>query len=231
MQPQPDFLFRTPTTTLGVRVGFASPRGSSEIYDFTSEQLTFQSSALDGASFGVQLGLRASERLEVQFDLYTTRGQTRTEFRDWVDLDDLPIQQSTYLSRVPLTVSLKAYLTERGRSVSRFAWIPARWAPYVGAGGGRMWFLFEQWGDWVDENPDDPDEGATIFTATYVEKGAAYTGHVLAGVDFSLGARFVLNAEGRYLWASAPMSGGDFDFFDNIDLSGVHVTAGISARF
>lgn len=221
----PDFLFKTPTGTLGFRAGFASPRASSEVWSFSRDQLTLGSSAMNGMHWGVQLGLRATDRLEVAIDLSSSRAETTSEFRHWVDTNDLPIEQNTFLSRVPFTVSLKAYLADRGQSVSRFAWVPAPLTPYVGAGAGMLWYVFEQHGDWVDFETLD------IFTDTFRSDGKTPTAHVLAGFDVSLGPRFLFNTEGRYLWASAPMDELDFDGFDDIDLSGFQVTAGIAVRF
>jgi hypothetical protein len=128
-----------------------------------------------------------------------------------------------------LTASIKWYVADRGRSISRFAWIPADWAPYVGAGGGVLWYVFEQDGEWVDEDLADP-ECCDIFRGTFRSDGRVPTAHLMAGADFSLGPRFLLNAEGRYLWASGSMSG-DFVGFDDIDLSGFQATAGIAVRF
>jgi hypothetical protein len=224
-QPLPDFLFRTPPATLGLRVGFASPRADSEVFDFTRDQLTLGSSAFDGVTFGAQLGIRVTDRLEIAIDGALSSSETRTEFRDWVDVDDRPIEQTTMLNRLPLTVSVKGYLRDRGRSISRFAWIPAAWTPYVGAGAGVMWYAFEQDGDWVDFETLD------IFYDNFRSAGSTPTMHLLGGLDVSLSPRFLLNTEGRYLWASAPMDGRDFVGFDDIDLSGFQLTAGLSVRF
>lgn len=221
----PDFLFKAPRATLGVHVGFAAPRGQSEVFDFTREQLTFERSELDGASFGAQLGIRASERVEIALDVASVRSQTRTEFRDWVDTDDRPIEQTTYFTRVPASLSAKLYLAERGHSVSRFVWIPAKVAPYLGAGAGLTWYVFEQDGDWVDF------ETYEVFYDNFRSDGRAETVHAMGGLDVSLGPRFFLNTEARYLWGKAPMDDGDFVGFDDIDLSGFTVTAGLSVRF
>ena len=76
--------------------------------------------------------------------------RTTQLLREFTDNNDLPIQQSTKYRRVPLTVGLKYYLADRGRSVGEFAYIPSKIAPYVGVGAGAMWYKFEQNGDFVD---------------------------------------------------------------------------------
>lgn len=229
-QRSPDFLFRTPKVTLGVRAGLAAPRASSEIFEFAQDRLTLARSDFQTVGFGAQLGIRATDRLEIALDLSRDRSETRSEYRDWVGTDDLPIEQFTVLQRVPLTASLKWYLVDRGRSISRFAWIPADWAPYVGGGGGVLWYVFEQEGEWVDELPEDPGDCCDIVRLRLRSDGGVPTGHLMAGADISLGPRFLLNAEGRYLWASGSPSS-HFSEFDDIDLSGFQVTAGIAVRF
>ena len=73
------------------------------------------------------------------FNVGTSGSSTQSEFRCCLDNNDLPIQQTTTFHRVPLTAALKMYLGDPGRSIGRYAWIPNRVAPYVGAGGGAMW--------------------------------------------------------------------------------------------
>jgi hypothetical protein len=222
-----DFLFGAPDVTLGVHAGWASPRAGGDIFDFTREQLTVGKGDFASASWGLHLGVRATERLEVAVDMTFADAEARSELRNWEEEDGRPIEQTTRLRRRPLSVSLKGYLMDRGRSISRFAWIPAPVAPYVGAGAGIMWHSFEQSGDFVDDL--DPED-AFIYSDIYRSSGTSPTAHVLAGLDVSVGPRFVLTAEGRYLWASDEM-GRDFVDFDDIDLAGFQATAGISVRF
>lgn len=219
-----DFLFRTPAVSLGIRGGYALARASGEIFDFTREQLTLKRSDFNAPSFGGQLAVRVAPRVDVAVDVSVTHTRAMSEFRDWVDLDDLPIEQETEFRRVPLTFGVKAYLMDRGRSVGRFAWVPSRWAPYVGAGAGWVWYRFHQDGDFVDFETLD------IFPDTFTSNGRAPTLHVYGGADWSLGPSFFLTGEARYAWASADL-GGDFVDFDPVDLSGLQATVGLSVRF
>ena len=223
-QTPPDFLFRTPKVSLGIRGGFAAARASGEIFDFTRDQLTLKRSDFDAPSFGGQLAVQVTPRVDVAVDVSVAKTRSRSEFRDWVDNDDLPIEQETSFSRVPLTLGVKAYLKDRGRAAGRFAWIPNQWAPYVGAGAGWVWYRFDQDGDFVDFETLD------IFPDTFTSSGRAPTLHVYGGADWSLGPQFFLTAEARYAWASADM-GEDFVDFDPVDLSGPQVTVGLSVRF
>ena len=218
------FLFRSPTITVSLRGGYAVPSAGSEIYDFVQEQLTVEKRDFNSGTLAGEVAVQVSERVDIAFGLGFSRSVKRSEFRDWVGDDDLPIEQSTELSRIPITASAKVYLADRGRSVSRLAWIPARWAPYVGVGGGIVSYDFEQFGEFVDF------ETFGIFQDRLISSGKSGTAHVMAGADLSLNPRFLLTAEGRYSWASANMSD-DFSGFDSMDLSGFQATAGFAVRF
>jgi hypothetical protein len=223
-QAAPDFLFRTPTVSLGLRGGYAVARATGEIFDFTRERLTVERSDFNAPAFGGQLAVRIAPRVDVAVDVSVAQTRSRSEFRDWVDTDDLPIEQETEFQRVPLTFGVKAYLKDRGRQVGRFAWVPAQWAPYVGAGAGWVWYRFRQDGDFVDFETLD------IFKDNFTSSGRAPTLHLYGGADWSLGPNFFLTGEARYAWASAEM-GGDFVDFDPVNLSGLQATVGLSVRF
>ena len=101
-------------------------------------------------SIALDVAFRVSPRMDALFSVGTARSTMNSEFRDWLDNNDQPIRQSTVFQRVPLTGSIRVYLGNPGRSIGRFAWVPKRYAPYVGAGGGVMWYQFNQDGDFVD---------------------------------------------------------------------------------
>ena len=218
------FLFRRPSVTLGVRLGYAVPRAGSEVFDFTREQLTVDKSDFNALSFGGELAARVSERFDIALNGEFEKSDTRSEFRDWVDQDDLPIEQSTSFTRVPFTLGVKAYVMERGRRIGQFAWIPRKLNAYVGAGGGIVWYEFEQVGDFVDFDTEE------IFFEDFTSAGASPLGYLAAGVDYSLGPRWLVTTEARYTLAKAEMDR-DFVGFDDIDLSGLRAAVGISVRF
>src|SRR5204862_4355072 len=135
-----------------------------------------------------------------------------------------PIEQTTEFNRVPLTASVKAYLMPAGRSIGHFAWIPARIAPYVGAGGGVMWYRFQQQGDFI------AFDTLKVFTDSFDSNGWTPTVHALGGVEVSLGSRLAIATEARYEWARAPLDR-DFSGFNRIDLSGISFTSGVLIRY
>jgi hypothetical protein len=219
-----DFLFQKPSVTFGVRGGWAVPRARSEIFVFTTEQLTVDRSDLSGFAFQADLATRVRDRLDVTLSVGHSRSTVRSEFRAFVDTGDLPIEQTTRFQRTPVTIGVKAYLKDRGRSVSRIAWVPSGWAPYVGAGAGLMVYQFNQTGEFVDFDTLD------IFDKNFRSKGTTPAAHFATGLELSIGPHILATGEARYLWGRADMSR-DFVDFDRIDLSGFQITAGVAARF
>jgi hypothetical protein len=219
------FLFKPPVGTFGVRGGFAHASANSDIFTDATDFLTLDRGDFSGLGFGVDLAFRLSSRFDLAFGASYATAEHGSEFRDWTDQDDLPIEQTTAFRRMPLGATLKAYLTPRGRSIGSFAWIPARVAPYVGVGGGAMWYRFRQEGDFVDF------EDLGVFTDRIEDSGWAPMGHAVAGLDYSLGPRFLLTGETRYTYAKAEMDRTQFEGFDKIDLSGFSATIGVAVRF
>jgi len=217
------FLFHAPVFSFGVRGGFDRASAGSDVFSFVTKQLTLNRRDFSSATFGTDLAIPVSRSNDIVFDAGLTSVSRRSEFRDWVDQNNLPIEQTTSLRRVPLTVGVRHYLSPRGRSIGRFAWIPAVRTTYIGLGAGLMNYRFRQVGDFVDFQTLKilPDE----FTSN------AWTPvlHALAGAELSLGRFIMVTGEARYTWARGPM-GQDYVNFNRIDLSGVSVTTGLSFR-
>ena len=218
------YLFGAPSGSLTVRAGFDRASAGSDVFSFATDQLTLSRGDFSGIALGADLALSVAPRLDLVLSGGYAGSSHGSEFRRFVDQDDQPIEQTTSFLRVPLTGSVKAYLAPRGRAIGRLAWLPARVAPYVGAGGGAMYYRFEQEGDFVDYQTNDiyPDK---LSSSKWVP-----TAHGMAGLDYSLSPRFALTGEARYTWAKGELSN-DFSGFDRIDLSGISATAGIAVRF
>jgi opacity protein-like surface antigen len=223
-QSSPDFRFSSPSNTFGLRAGWVIHRADSEIYDFVSELLTLESSSFNGPAFAMDFGFRLSSRLDAVLGFEYSNRKRRSEYRDWVDENGIPIVQDSRLTQVPLTLSLKFYLVDRGRSVGQYAWVPTSVVPYIGGGGGMTWYRFEQVGEFVDFID------LAIFEDVFRSDGWTPSLHAFAGVDIKLNPSLGLVLEGRYQWASKDMSG-SFVGFDPIDLSGLRLMAGVHWKF
>jgi hypothetical protein len=218
------FLFKEPVGSFTLRGGFDHANAGSDLFAFTTKELTISRGDFSGPTLAADLAFVLTPRLDIVFSAGYSGTNTPSEFRGWVDQDNLPIEQTTTFQRVPLTMSLKAYLAPRGRTLGQFAWVPAKYSPFVGIGGGAMWYQFKQSGDWVDFQTND------VFPETLQSARWTPTAHILAGMDYSLSPRFALTGEGKYAWAKGNVSG-DFDGFDKIDLSGFTATLGFFVRF
>ena len=220
-RPAPDFLFGRPSGTLGLRVSWLSNRSGSDWYDFVTDQLTIDRKNFNGPGIGTDLGITISPRLDVMVGFDYSQSTTASEYRRFVDNNRLPIEQSTLQRGVNLTGGLKFALTERGREVGRLAWVPRKVVPYIGAGGGAMWFQVRQHGDFVDY------VDLSVFTDVFESKGWAPTAHAFGGVDVRVLRRAYVTFDARYTWASGNL-GPDWIDFDPIDLSGLRLSAGFN---
>jgi outer membrane protein W len=221
------FLFKRPTGSFSLRAGYALANAGSDVFSEATRQLTLDKNDFSAITWGGDISYSATPRTDLVFDGGYSSSSVPSEFREFTDNNDLPIQQSTKYRRVPLTVGLKYYLADRGRSVGEFAYIPSKIAPYVGVGAGAMWYKFEQNGDFVDFNTPDLE----IFSATLESKGWTPMGQGTAGVDYTIGPWLALTGEGRYQWARARLDPDVFSGFQKIDLSGFTGTVGFKVRF
>ena len=116
------FLFKQPSGTVGFRAGFDHASAGSDLFAFTTTQLTVDSGDFSAPTIAGDVSIRLARRADVMISVAHSRSRTRSEFRDWLDNNRLPIEQTTEFQRVPLTGSLKAYLVQPGRSIGHFAW-------------------------------------------------------------------------------------------------------------
>jgi len=121
---------------------------------------------------------------------------------------------------------VRVALAPRGTAVSRLAWIPGRVTPYVGAGGGMLWYQFTQAGDFIDVR----SRNLSVFTDVITSQGWTPSAHAFGGVDVRVHRRTFVAFEGRYLWADAALER-RFEGFEPIDLAGLRVSAGINVLF
>jgi hypothetical protein len=217
------FLFHAPSGSWTFRGGVQTATGHSDIFADVTDQLTVDRSDFNSPTFGTTFAMSVSARNDIVLDIsYATVSRT-SEFRDWVDNNDQPIQQETSLRRIPITLGLRHYITSRGRPIGEFAWIPARRALYAAVGAGMMEYKFHQVGDFIDF------QTLNVFHDEFVSQAWTPVVHAALGLDLALGSFTMVTTEGRYTYARAPMSA-DFVGYNNIDLSGLSVTVGLTFR-
>lgn len=229
-----DFLLKTPQITLSVRGGYSIPRagggnGTQSIWDFTRKHLTVETSDFAGPYVAAEVGVRASERLDLVLGFGYSASSTQSEFRDYIGADSLPIAQTTEFVTKPVTIGLKAYLMPRGRSIGSFAWVPRNFNAFAGIAGGMVWYRFEQYGEFVDYQTSE------IFVTNLQSAERGPTLQLFTGVDLGISRHMMLTGEARYSFAKGAIQHdyhgySDFAGFPDLDLAGLKVSAGITFR-
>ena len=218
------FLFERPQASISLRGGYSHASAGSDLFDEVTNTLTLRKGDFSGVALGSALGVSVAENVDVALDVGYMSTRTPSSYRSFVDNANREIQQTTQLQRAPATLGAKVYLAPRGRSIGRFAWIPTSVAPWVGAGAGFMWYRFRQEGDFVD------------FTTSNVRHdvlesdGFTPMAQGVAGLDVSIGARYALTGDVRYLAAKRPGLSADFKGYQPLDLSGVALSLGFTVR-
>ena len=98
--------------------------------------------------------------------------------------------------------NIKFALTERGREVGRFVWVPRTIVPFVGAGVGALYYSLKQVGDFIDFL-----DLTCVFPAVFKSEGWTPSVQVFGGVDVRVFKRLYVTVDGKYLWASTISTG------------------------
>lgn len=218
------FLFRTPTVRLGLTAGLSAPRARSDVFDFITEELTLGRGDFSAPAFSLSASFRVAPRVDVGLSTDFAGRTADSETRNFVGEDNLPVLQSTTLSRATVMATARLSLAAEGRAIGRYAWIPNRVVPFVGAGAGPVWYRLRQSGEFVDAQTLD------IFEDEFESSGWSLGAAGFGGADISVTPRYGITVEGRYLWAKGAMNG-DFSTYNKIDLSGYNASIGLFVRF
>lgn len=224
--PTPDFFFGRPDSSLAIRGSWVMARAGSDLFDFVQQELTIDNGNFNRAALAADYGIALTPRADAVIGVEVNKASVPSEYRNLVDNNRRPIEQTTSLTELNLTGNIRFALTPRGREIGRFAWVPSAVVPYIGAGGGMLWYRFQQTGDFVDAL----DPRRAIFTDMFKAQGWTPSAQVFGGVDVKLHGRWFLTLDGRYLWAAGAL-GNDFEGFDPIDLAGFRAGAGINILF
>jgi hypothetical protein len=222
--PSPDFFLGRPRASLGVRGNWFMASAKSDVFEFVTEHLTIERSSFNTPTFGAELAINVTSRIDVIAGFDVGKSSTPSEYRAFVDNNHLPIEQTTELKEFSVFGTVRYSLLPKGRSISRLAWIPRSVIPYAGAGAGLLSYTFFQTGDFVDF------QTSRVFTDVFRSSGWAPSWHVLGGADVQVYKHLFMSFEGKYLWSSADLEQ-KFVGFAPIDLSGARFGAGIHLVF
>ncbi len=194
--------------------GMFQPAADSQFWDEDFDTFTGSASSFDDLVFGTDYLWRTSRYGGVLFGVSFYEGTATQAYIDYVDGDGGDISHTTSLGLADLTA---AYVVRFGSATVR---------PYVGAGGGFVWWRLREEGYFIDFADDD----LPIVFATYQADQVTWELLALAGIDFRLSRQWSFFFEGRYRWAEDELNG-DFAGFGTIDLSGLQVVGGFSYNF
>lgn len=220
------YFFQQPTFSFSLRGSYDRPNAGSDVFSFVTEQLTLNKGSFASGGISADIGIRVSDRTELVLSAGQSQRSAGSEFRKYVDNNDLPIEQVTRLRRTPISAGVRYALTAPGERISKFAWIPARLTPWIGAGAGMMNYTFDQKGDFVDF------QTLNVFSDTYAAKGWAPMAYASVGGELRLSTRLSLMGDVRYTAARGNLNStsGAFVGFDKIDLSGGAASLGLTVR-
>ena len=210
---------------MSLRLGYAAPAARSDLFSFVTNELSLQRGDFGAFAFGADVAVRLRPQWDVVVSADFGGTDKKSDYRIWQDNSGNPIEQTTSFSRQSFAASLRYYLRPYGRSLSRFAWVPERYAPWVSAGVGRTRYRFAQSGDFVNLTLNN-----AVFSDSFSSSDWGMTPQVAAGLDWNLDQRFALTTQAKYLWGRADL-GLDFSGFSPIDLSGFGLSGGLTIRF
>ncbi len=200
------------------------PRAGGDLFTFVSDQLTVDKADLSSLAIAAELGVVLTSRVSAAVGVEFSQQTIPSEYRRFIDNSGLSINQQTAWEQTNINGSLRVALLDRGRSISRLAFVPRTFAPYVGAGAGVLYYKFTQSGDFVDFVTFD------VFSDLFHSAGWTPSAHVFGGAEVRLWRSLSLDVEGRYVWAHGILES-DFVGFDGIDLSGFRFSTGVSLMF
>jgi hypothetical protein len=222
---KPDFFFSPPRYSISIRASWLAPSARSDWFDFVEQQLTLDRGDFNMFGIAGDVSLRMTPRLDLVMGGDYSGHTSGSEYRDFVDNNRLPIQQNTRLREGSVTGGVRYALRNRGRAVSTLAWVPTRFVPYAGGGGGVLWYDLNQYGDFVDFTD------FSVFSDSFPSHGAAALAYVDGGVDVQLVQHVFATFDARYKWASAKLDEVVWNGFQPLDLGGLRLSTGISVTF
>ena len=114
-----DFFFGRPKATVGVRGNWLFARAKSDWYSFVTDQLLVDKKDFNAPGIATDVGFAVSRRAEAVVGVEFNQAKKDSEYRNFVDNNRLPINQSTRLNVVHATGGIKYALVDRGRAIGR----------------------------------------------------------------------------------------------------------------
>jgi opacity protein-like surface antigen len=205
-----------PDGSIRLSVGLFTPDGDSQFWEDSAIDFTGSADDFEDSSYRAELEWGLGQRASVLLSLGYYDGSTDRAYRDFVDGDGFDIVHTASLEVTPLTLGV--LLAPGGRD--------KRVVPYLIAGVGFYSWRYTEVGDFIDF--DDPEQ--PIIFGAFEADGVTTGLYAGAGIDLMIAPVTSLFVEGRWVSADDEMAD-DFDGFGTLDLSGSHLSLGISWKF
>ncbi|MGB8958229.1 MAG: hypothetical protein WCC00_04365 [Candidatus Aminicenantales bacterium] len=237
--------------SITLRLGYFFPKALSDSYLINHQDslwaiefdnMSFLPKDYRGGTVGIGYDYFLSKNISLALSVDAYNKSNVGFYRDWVvntvDQVDFAFPSELYFGgdivhsfRVTITpVELSLKLLPLGRR--------ARIIPYVGGGASMVFYGARMFGDtvnfadpWIYTDPDLGD--VDIYPVEPVasrDNGTAFGWHAFGGIQFPIGYRATIEAEARYRSAKGRFNG-LFQGFDDFELGGLALTAGISYWF
>ncbi len=203
------------TASTRFRLTLFEPNGSSEAWDALYAGFSGSPSDLSDLGFGLDFRWMLGRNSGIQFGFSFSEGSSTSEYTEWVAGDGTAIRHQKSLELGDLTV-LWVLRPGDGRAVS----------PYLGIGGGFLWYELSEAGDFIDFGSAD----LPIVRTGYFGDGTTFELLGVVGLDVRLAGGWSFLAEGRWREAEDDL-GGDYGGYGKLDLSGWELSAGFAFNF
>jgi hypothetical protein len=219
-----DFLFGAPQAWISIRGSMLFPRAGGDLFTFVSDQLTVDKSDLRSGGFGADVGAIMTPSIDFMVGFDMNRNEITSEYRDYIASNGQPIAQRNELHQYGISAGVRFTPRGRGRTVSRYAFVPRRVVPYAGGGVIVGYYSFSQQGQFVDY------VDLSVFNDRFTSDGWSVGPYLQGGADVQVWKHLFVTFDGRYTWMHADLDP-DFTGFEGIDLAGFRGGTGISVVF
>jgi hypothetical protein len=201
---------------LDLRLGAFFPDEESNLFIDDRVLYTVDKGDWSGFTGGIEYNAQVAPHIEVGIHVDGYGETLHTSYRGFTDDSGREIFQTLKLHIVPVGMTVRFIA---GGHHSRIR-------PYIGIGGGLIYWEYEEFGDFIDF--DDP--AMEVIPDAFVSDGLTGGGHATAGLRVGLNHDFSLVAEGRYQFASKAEMEEDFRG-NSLDLNGWSATIGVHVQF
>ena len=213
-----------PDSEITLGVGGFEPRGEGGLWDVNGQIFTQEPQDFDDFTGSFRIGgpLNDYVMLDVGTSYYDSVESSQERF--YTDGNGGAIVHDARLRLMPVTGDIRFLPFGRYREAGNKARGLRTVSPYIGFGAGAMLWNYRERGDFVDPG------SLVIFYDELEARGVAFEYHGMAGIDVNVNPNLGFFVEGRISRADDDLSS-DFTGFDEFDLSGSSISAGMRFRF